>query len=58
MSFLSDSSNPPVTEVARIANASPQADTEQMFAIVLPGNYYECKVIGPTDMLIVWTEYS
>src|SRR5215831_16232549 len=35
MSLLSDASNPPVTEVARIANASPQADTEQMFAIVL-----------------------
>ena len=58
LSLLSDSSNPPTTTVAQIADASPQSFTGQLFCLVLPGNYYECSVSVSGLALVSWVEYE
>jgi hypothetical protein len=58
MSFRSDANNPPTTEVGRITDTSPQAETEQLLCPVLPGNYYQLHVLGGTCTNVSWIEYS
>jgi hypothetical protein len=55
---LSDANNPPTSEVGQATDSSPQAETEQLFLIVLPGNYYQFVVTGGTVTLVTWVEYS
>jgi hypothetical protein len=55
---LSDASNPPTTEVGHSSDSSPQAVNDQLFLIVLPGNYYQFVVTGGTVTLVTWVEYS
>jgi hypothetical protein len=59
LSFRSDAANPPVTEVARIANPNPQAGVvAQVITMVLPGNWYLCSEPTGSATLIVWVEYT
>jgi hypothetical protein len=57
--FYSDAANPPVTEVARIANPSPQTGVvAQVFTLVLAGHWYQCSEPTGSAILIVWVEYT
>jgi hypothetical protein len=58
LQFLTGPANPPVTLVAEIVDNTAQGNTQQLFCLVLPDNYYQCHipVAGPT--LVVWVEYS
>ena len=59
LSFRTDAANPPVTEVARVADTSPSGTVlKQIVAVVLAGNYYECAVLTGTPVLVAWVEYT
>jgi len=58
VSFLTDASNPPGTVITRISDDSNAAVTNNLFAMVLPGNYYECAVNSGTPGITIWVEYS
>jgi len=59
ISALSDANNPPVTEVAQVADTTANSGvTAQIFFLVLPGNYYACSITGGTPPLVSWVEYA
>jgi hypothetical protein len=58
VSFLTDASNPPVTVVSRISDDANAAVTNNVFAMVLPGNYYELLLNAGTPAITIWVEYS
>jgi hypothetical protein len=58
LSAHSDAANPPTTEVGRVSDSSPQAEMEQLFVVVLPGNYYLFHVLTATVTLVSWVEYN
>jgi hypothetical protein len=58
ISALSDTANPPVTEVAQIADASASTTTVELFFLVLAGYNYLCSVTAGTPTLVSWVEYS
>jgi hypothetical protein len=55
---LSDSANPPTTQVAEIADQSTSVTTVQLFFLVLPGNNYLLSIAAGTPTLVAWTEYT
>jgi hypothetical protein len=56
--FVSDANPAPGTEVAQIANASPQGVTVEMFCLVLPNYYYSCQAVAGGPNLVSWVEYT
>lgn len=54
-SILTDASNPPTTVVALSDSSNGSPDFYNMFAIVLPGNYYKVTSGGTIS---IWTEWS
>jgi hypothetical protein len=58
LSGLSDSANPPTTEVAQIADTSTSSTTVELFFMVLPNNFYNCSVSAGSPTLVSWVEYT
>jgi len=58
LSALSDSANPPTTEVAQIADSSTSSTTVELFFMVLLNNFYNCSVTAGSPTLISWVEYE
>ena len=58
INVLSDTANPPTTQVAEIADQSTSVTTVQLFFLVLPGNNYLLSVAAGTPTLVAWTEYT
>jgi hypothetical protein len=58
ISALSDTANPPTTEVAQVADQSTSTTTVELFFMVLPNYNYLCSVAAGTPTLVSWTEYT
>jgi hypothetical protein len=58
LSALSDTANPPTTEVAQIADQSTSVTTVELFFLVLPNYNYLCSVTAGTPTLVSWVEYT